>query len=68
MPFVNIRITQDGVTNEQKAALISSVTQLLVDQLGKNPETTIVIIDEVPPSSWGIAGQSVEARRKGSSA
>ena len=65
MPFVNIRITRDGATPEQKAALIKGVTQLLVDVLDKNPQTTVVIIDEVDTDNWGIGGESVSARRKG---
>mgnify|MGYP000267114052 CR=1 FL=1 len=46
MPYVNIRITREGATAEQKAALISGVTQLLQETLGKNPATTVVVIDE----------------------
>jgi 4-oxalocrotonate tautomerase len=64
MPFVNIRITRDGATAEQKAALIEGATQLLVDVLGKNPQTTVVIIDEVDTDNWGIGGETVTARRK----
>ena len=47
MPYVNIKITREGVTAEQKARLIQGATQLLVDVLGKNPQTTVVVIDEV---------------------
>lgn len=64
MPYVNIRITKEGVTAEQKAALIRGATQLLVDVLGKNPATTVVVIDEVETDNWGIGGESVTARRK----
>jgi 4-oxalocrotonate tautomerase len=63
MPLVNIRITRDGATPEQKAALIQGATQLLVDVLGKNPATTVVIIDEVETDNWGIGGETVTARR-----
>jgi len=63
MPFVNIKITRDGATKEQKAALIKGATQLLVDVLGKNPATTVVVIDEVDTDNWGIGGESVTARR-----
>lgn len=35
MPYVNIRITDEGVTREQKQQLIEGATQLLVDVLGK---------------------------------
>jgi 4-oxalocrotonate tautomerase len=64
MPYVNIKITREGASTEQKAALISGVTQLLVDVLGKNPHTTVVVIDEVDTDNWGIGGESVTVRRR----
>lgn len=64
MPYVNIRITREGATAQQKEKLIHGVTELLRDVLGKNPETTFVIIDEVETDSWGIAGESVASRRE----
>lgn len=64
MPYVNIKITDEGVTPEQKAQLIAGATQLLVDVLGKNPNTTVVVIDEVPTDNWGVAGESVTVRRQ----
>lgn len=63
MPYVNIKITREGATTEQKAALIKGATQLLVDVLGKNPATTVVVIDEVETDNWGIGGESVTLRR-----
>lgn len=64
MPYVNIKITKEGATKEQKAELIKGVTQLLVDVLGKNPKTTVVTIDEVDTDNWGIGGESVSVIRK----
>ncbi len=64
MPYVNIRITDENVSREAKAALIERTTQMLVDVLGKNPETTVVVIDEVPTDNWGIGGELVSDRRK----
>lgn len=63
MPYVNIKITDEQVTSAQKAALIAGVTQLLVDVLQKNPQTTVVVIDEVPTDNWGIGGQVVTELR-----
>jgi len=63
MPFVNIKITRDGATPEQKARVIEGVTNLLRDELGKNPQTTVVIIEEVDTNNWGIGGETVTARR-----
>ncbi len=67
MPFVNIKITKDGATSEQKARLIKGVTDLLVETLDKNPATTVVVIEEVDTDSWGIGGESVTVRRSNDS-
>ncbi|MCK5667816.1 MAG: 4-oxalocrotonate tautomerase family protein [Gammaproteobacteria bacterium] len=64
MPFVNIKITKDGATIEQKATLIQGVTDLLVETLDKNPATTVVVIEEVDTDNWGIGGESVTVRRQ----
>jgi 4-oxalocrotonate tautomerase len=64
MPYVNIRITDEGVTREQKAELIAGATELLSRVLGKNPATTVVVIDEVATDNWGIAGEPVTERRR----
>jgi len=63
MPYVNIKITREGATAEQKATLIAGVTELLQKTLNKNPATTVVVIDEVDTDNWGIAGESVTVRR-----
>ena len=63
MPYVNIKITREGATAEQKAELIKGATQLLVDVLGKNPATTVVVIDEVETDNWGIGGETVTTIR-----
>lgn len=57
MPYVNIKITDENVTKTQKKELIKGVTQLLVDVLNKRPETTHVVIDEVPIDNWGVEGK-----------
>jgi len=64
MPYVNIKITNENVSCAQKAELISGVTDLLQNVLNKNPQTTIVVIDEVDMDNWGIAGEQVTKRRK----
>jgi 4-oxalocrotonate tautomerase len=64
MPYVNVRITREGATAEQKVEVIRRMTQVLVDVLGKNPETTVVVIDEVETDNWGIGGITVTERRR----
>jgi 4-oxalocrotonate tautomerase len=64
MPYVNIKITKEGVSKEQKEKLIQGTTQLLVDVLDKNPATTFVVIDEVDTDNWGIGFDQVTELRK----
>jgi 4-oxalocrotonate tautomerase len=64
MPYVNIKITREGATRDEKARLIKGVTQLLVDILAKSPATTFVVIDEVAMEDWGVGGLPVEDYRK----
>ncbi|NOX71012.1 MAG: 4-oxalocrotonate tautomerase family protein [Gammaproteobacteria bacterium] len=64
MPYINIKLTREGVTREQKAALIDGVTRLLSDVLDKKPATTFVVIDEVEMEDWGIGGLPVEEYRR----
>ena len=65
MPYVNIKVTggSEAPNAEQKAELIRGVTELLSHVLNKNPETTVVVIDEVDMDNWGIGGKSVTVRR-----
>ena len=65
MPYINVQITDEGVTNEQKQAIIKGCTQLMIDVLNKNPATTFVVIDEVNTDNWGIGfDQVTELRRQ----
>ncbi len=64
MPYVNIKITREGATADQKARLIRGVTDLLVDVLGKEPATTFVVIDEVALDDWGVGGLPVAEFRR----
>ena len=64
MPYVNIKITNEGVTKEQKAELVAGTTELLRRVLNKNPATTVVVIDEVETDNWGIGGELVTERRQ----
>ena len=65
MPYVNVKITRDGVTAEQKATIVKEITDTLVRVLGKRPEHTHIIIDEIDPENWGYAGMlTTEYRRR----
>jgi 4-oxalocrotonate tautomerase len=63
MPYVNVRITRDGVTREQKAQVIAEITATLQRVLNKKPELTHVVIDEIDTDNWGVAGESTTVLR-----
>lgn len=63
MPYVNIKVTKEGLTAGKKAELIEGVSELLAKILGKNPATTVVVIDEVDTDNWGIGGETITVRR-----
>lgn len=68
MPFINIKITKEEgkvVSVEQKKALIDGVSNLLVDVLGKNKASIVVIIDEIDPDNYGLGGKTITQVRKG---
>jgi 4-oxalocrotonate tautomerase len=65
MPYVLIQVTNEGVTTEQKKALIQGATDLVVKTLNKDPATTFVVIEEISTDNWGVAGAQVTELRRG---
>jgi 4-oxalocrotonate tautomerase len=66
VPLVTIKLArrEESTTREQKAALISCVTQLLQDILAKSAEDDVVLIEELDPDNWGQGGQTATALRQ----
>lgn len=64
MPYVNVRITRDGATPQQKAQIVREITETLQRVLSKRPEHTHVIIDEIELENWGFAGMLTSEYRK----
>lgn len=64
MPYVNVQITREGATREQKAEVIRRITETLVQVLGKEPATTFVVIEEVALEDWGVGGLQVDEFRR----
>ena len=64
MPIVNVKVTRDGVTAAQKAQIVAEITDTLGRVLGKKPEHTHVVIEEIDPENWGYAGVLTTEYRK----
>ncbi len=64
MPYVKIEVTREGVTREQKRALIKGVTDVITEVLNKDPQLTHVVIEEYDLTNWGYAGEQVSVLRE----
>lgn len=71
MPIVTIQVVREGtgpgighVTGDQKAALYKGVTDLLQAVLGKAPEATFVLFEEVEQANWARGGLPLAEFRK----
>lgn len=63
MPYVNVRVTNTGVTTEQKRQIVAEITDTLERVLNKRPQDTFVVIDEVELENWGAGGTLVADRK-----
>ena len=59
MPYVKVEIAKGVATVEQKRAVIKGMTDVLVRELGRNPDYVFVVIDEVDTDNWGRRGKSL---------
>jgi 4-oxalocrotonate tautomerase len=55
MPIVELTLIE-GRSHRQKADAVKAVTQALVESLGAPPESVRVIIREIPPEHFAVAG------------
>ncbi|OOV86837.1 tautomerase family protein [Oceanospirillum linum] len=66
MPYVNVQITK-GVTREEKAEIVKDITASLQRVLGKPPEYTHIVIQEIEEENWGYAGLLTDEWKKSQS-
>lgn len=59
MPYVNVQITR-GASRQQKAEIVRDITDSLVRVLGKKPEHTHVVIQEIDDENWGFSGMLMD--------
>ncbi|MFC8689466.1 MULTISPECIES: 4-oxalocrotonate tautomerase family protein [Brevibacillus] len=63
MPYINLQITK-GATRDQKAQIVREFTETLVNVLGKKPEHTHIVIEEIDDENWGFSGILTDDFRK----
>lgn len=60
MPIVTVKLAKPAMSKEQKAGLISDITELLSTKYNKNKERIVVVIEDTEPFDIGFGGESVE--------
>lgn len=63
MPYINVQVTK-GVTREDKSELVKEFTRTLEKVLGKKPEHTHIVIQEIEEENWGFAGMLTDDWKK----
>jgi 4-oxalocrotonate tautomerase len=59
VPYVKVEIAKGIASVEQKKAVIKGMTEVLVKELGRNPEYIFVVIDEIDTDNCGRKGLSL---------
>lgn len=62
MPLIQVSLIE-GRTAEQKENLINRITDAVAETLDSPASAVRVIINEVKPENWGIAGETMKAKR-----
>ena len=60
MPYINVRVA-GSLTQEQKAEIVTDITNTMERVAGKPPEATYIVIDEVPRTNWAKKGELLES-------
>ena len=61
MPFVQIKLIEGVLTDEQKRQMLSRVTEAMLSVEGENLRSvTFVTIEEVKSGDWAIGGKPLE--------
>jgi 4-oxalocrotonate tautomerase len=72
--MVTVQVTREGTapgadrtTPEQKTNIFNGIADLMRDVLGKHPDDTWVVFEEVEMENWGRGGLSVPEYRRAKS-
>lgn len=64
MPIVSVKFSSPMPSKEEQDKVAKEFTDILVKNLGKNPQRTIVIFEEVKDESFYFGGESTADTRK----
>jgi 4-oxalocrotonate tautomerase len=60
MPFIQVKVFEDELSQEQSKALINKITSAVTEVTSeKLCDMTWVVIDEVKSGHWGVGGNAL---------
>ena len=63
MPFVNVKLIEGVFSQDQKAEMITRLTETMIDIEGEAMRpVTWVVLEEVNSGEWGIGGKGLTAQ------
>lgn len=68
MPILKLSCAKHPADQQARDRLIRRLTDVLIEELRVPPESVNVLIEQVDPQFWGVAGESLRVRfdREGS--
>jgi len=60
MPYINVKYVKQQVNKQQKDSLIKGLMDILVNIMGRDPNFTVITVDEIDESNWFIGGKSID--------
>lgn len=61
MPYVHVQVAENGYTDEQKGAVMRRIVEALDEEMGRKPQSTNVVIQEIPRGNWGVGFETLES-------
>jgi len=59
MPYINVKLVKQQVSKAQKELIISGIMDIVVNRMGRNPDLTVITLDEIEDTNWFISGKPV---------
>ena len=64
MPYINVKLVKQQVTNESKQLLIDGIIDIIEKIMGRNRNLTVITLDEIDAANWFIGGQPISKTGK----
>ncbi len=64
MPIISVKLTNPLPSREQLDAVAKKITDIMVEDLGKNPERVVIDFTEIPSEGTYFGGKSVQSMRE----